>query len=498
MVMTVLQREIFSNRKRRLSLSVRLSLLLVLMAALPLSVVAISSESLARPALVAQSTMALETDARTRIQLIEAYFVERFMDMATLSNASSIQGFLAGKSALKTAALSELTTTLHRDSNYETGALLDLQGHPLLYYPVPPPASALYFLQPANRERLILSEKAGTSLVSFNTTTEEETITVYVPVITGTSKALGILCATLQLNFIWNIVNSEQGANGLGSYAFILDQNGVRIADTESGRLLSSIAPLPMKDRQLVSNETLYGKKIPVFADETLAQIQTSAHAPAIFQMVPYGQHQTFQVVRYPLQYVPWTYFVLSPLSTVTQVADQQVLTSGLIACFALLLAALVGLSVGWYLTGPILRSVAYLRNSSWSLNTLATRQKSVVSEQTWMVASSQLGLQEMQHQTEAIYLVALRLNEMLTSLTRTWDMIDAESAQQILEQITDSVRSIEHAVRRQKMMSKNLTMALRVITQVTEQLTSSAISVTDAAGQLEQVVDQLRLVVGK
>src|SRR5260221_13161370 len=155
--MLMLQMRVLSHRKWRLSLSIRTSLLLILTAVLPLTIVTISSETLARPALVAQSTSELETDAETHVELIEAYFIERLMDVATLTNYAPIQGFMAGNAALRTVALNGLITSLHRDANYETWSLFDLQGHLLLDYPDPPPTAELQFLQPGDKQHLIAS-----------------------------------------------------------------------------------------------------------------------------------------------------------------------------------------------------------------------------------------------------------------------------------------------------------------------------------------------------
>ena len=496
--MLMLQLRILSQREWRLSLSVRTSLLLILTAVLPLTIVTVSSEALARPTLIAQSTSQLETDAQTHVKLIEAYFIERLMDVATLTNYAPLQGFMAGNSALKAGALNGLITSLHRDANYETWSLFDLQGHLLLDYPAPPPAAELQFLQPGDKQRLIAAGRTTISPVFFDPMNGTAAILLYAPVITATSRPLGFLCAVFQLNYIWNTINSERGANGAGSYAFILDQNGVRIADTEPARLFSSITPFPPGDPQSRVREAYYGKTIPVLADSILAHIQQGAHPPTAFQMVPYGQNELFQVARYPLVHLPWTYFALSPLGAVTIVADQQLLTSSLIACLVLLLAALTGLGVGQRLTRPILYAVEYLRSNSRALSTLAEKQQGVVNEQTWMVDSSIVGLQEMQQQTEATYREAQQLREISTALMWHWNMMDVKVTQQALERIATGTHHIEQAVRSQKRISHDLAIALKVTTQVTEQLAAGAISATDAAKQLEQVVNQLRLVVGK
>lgn len=60
-----------SRRRRGLSLSVRVTGVLMLAALLPLLVVVASSELLTRPALIAQADRAMKTDAQTRVQLID-------------------------------------------------------------------------------------------------------------------------------------------------------------------------------------------------------------------------------------------------------------------------------------------------------------------------------------------------------------------------------------------------------------------------------------------
>ena len=185
-------------------------------------------------------------------------------------------------------------------------------------------------------------------------------------------------------------------------------------------------------------------------------------------------------------------------IETVTAVANQQLLITSLIALAVLVLAALLGLGVGRRITQPILRSVEYLRSNSQALNVLATKQQSAASEQTWVVDSSQVGLKSVQYYTGATTIAAHQLIEMSTQLAQRWDQLDAPTAKQALEHITTIAQYIEKAAHLQNNSNQKLATAIKVTTQVNEQLTSGATSATDAASQLEQVVKQLRQVVGK
>ena len=185
-------------------------------------------------------------------------------------------------------------------------------------------------------------------------------------------------------------------------------------------------------------------------------------------------------------------------IDAVTAVANQQLLITSLITLSVLVLAALLGLGVGQRITQPILRSVEHLRSNSQALNVLATRQQGAASEQTWVVDSSQVGLKSVQYYTDATTIAAHRLSEMSTQLAQRWDQLDEPTAKQALEHIATLARYIEKAAHLQNNSNQKLATAIKVTTQVNEQLTTSATSATDAASQLERVVQQLQQVVGR
>src|SRR5689334_9431962 len=88
-----------SRRRRQLSLAIRISLGLVLAAILPLLIMVGFSEYQSRPALIKQANTAMESDAKTRVQLIDTYLNERKLDSETLAQITSVQQFLAAPPA---------------------------------------------------------------------------------------------------------------------------------------------------------------------------------------------------------------------------------------------------------------------------------------------------------------------------------------------------------------------------------------------------------------
>ena len=502
------QSELNPRYRRGLSLSLRVSILLMVAAILPLLIAVAGSELFSRPALVTQANIAMKSDAQSRVQLIDTYLSERLLDAETLTQVPSVISFMATPPQLATQdqavhASYSLVAGTFRDKHYTTWALFDPQGHLRLYYPATTlPSPRGQYLVPPDEVLEVKSGKPFISPVYYNPKTQKASLDLLSPIFTPPPKPtyLGFIHATLNLDYIWNIVGGDLGANGNGSYAFILDQNKVRIADTVPSRRFTAIAPLPPQVQQSVTSQDQYGStgNVPVLADSTLVSMEQNNHPPETFQMIPGGQSGMFQVTQRALKVVPWTYFVLSPVSTVTAVADQQLFNTIKIAFVVLLLAACTGLIMGQFITRPILRSVERLRSNSEALKSLASTQQSAASEQTWVVDSSQVGLQSVQYYTNATSIGARRLAEMGQVLIQNWDYQNIESMRQVLSQMIQAARYIEKAAHYQTSSNQKLATAIKVTTQVNEQLANDSISTSDAASQLEQVVSELHKVVGR
>lgn len=504
------QQEFELRRRRRFSLSVRVSIGLVLAAILPLGITLLFSEMQTRPALTNQANTAMESDAKTRVQLIDTYIRERTLDALTLSQVPTVATFLAApyepKSPvyqdLATHALYALGAGMFRDKNYTSWQLFNAQGQPQLFYPLsnPPKPHGQFMVLPQYLQE-VSAGKLFVSSVYYAPGTQTASVDIYAPIIVPQPhQYLGFMRATLNMTYIWNIVKSDQGSNGDGSYAFILDENGVRIADTDPARLFKSVAPIPGNIQLIISQESRYGTidPVPTLNDSAFASALHTTTPMTTFQAQPAGQNEPYQVVQQATTTVPWKYYVLSPVNTVTAVANQQLLLTGIVALTMTILAAFVGLIFGRRITQPILNSVEYLRSNSRALTALATSQQDAASEQMWVVDSSQVGLQSVQYYADATKVAAHQLIKTGTELAQQWEHIDAYTARQALEHVVTAAQYIENATQYQSVSNQKLSTALKVATQVTEQLVSGTTSATDAATQLEQVVSQLRSVVGK
>lgn len=122
-----------------------------------------------------------------------------------------------------------------------------------------------------------------------------------------------------------------------------------------------------------------------------------------------------------------------------------------------------------------------------------------MATEQQWMIEASQMGVQSLQYYTSATTLASHRLHDVGGQLLQQEHFLDPKSrVTQNLKDITSTAAYIHHAAAHQVESSKSIETAMRVTTQVAAQLATGAHSATDASFQLEQVLEQLRNIVGR
>lgn len=493
------------QRRRRFSLSLRLSLLLLLAAVLPLVITVTSDDFLARSRLIDQGTQALQTDVQNKADLVNTYIRERRLDAETLANIETTRTFFNDIAAGR-----KPTDLLHaeialgagqfRDKNYSSWSYVDRKGHVRLstdqkemvpgavQIPAPELQAELQgheYLSP-----IFYDPQSGQGLMHFD-----------VPIATSAGQVLGFIRSTLRITNIWNIVANDKGANGAGSGAFILDENGVRIADTNTATRFTAVASLPDAVQNEIKAEARYGSNAPVPVD-ALPQVASALKNPAapnLFQAPAVaGDSTTYQFAEEKLTEVPWTYFVLSPLPTVTSVADTQIKLSALIAAIVATIAAVIGLLVGRSTARPVLASVAELRGTTTALNTLGAQEESAASEQLWMVDACRAGVENISYLANATNVAADHMIQTGNILGQQWAQLPPEEITRAVALITKLSLYIEEASRQQLDSTARLTTALKVTDQVSAQLASGAESANKYANQLERVVEQLQRLVGE
>jgi signal transduction histidine kinase len=369
----MIKQGLFHRLKHKISLTVLVSVLITLVAVIPVLVTITISQVLSRPQLISQSADAMAQDAHTHVQLLDAYLHNRLRDVQTVSDLYTLQQYAMGNTKWKDIAQRALMVGVQNDVNYDTWSLLDLHGRALIWYPMPPRMHGDVLIQPTTLENIRKSATAQISGVYYDPEVGNASIIIYVPVMGSTSSVVGVVRAEVSLNYIWDVVNSQ--TDNRGSYAFILDENGVRIAYNDpdgsalarSSGLFQAIDTLSPQQRQIIVSRDLYGnseRPVTVLHDPGLVAIQKDAHAPSRFEMVPAGQQEKFEVIKVQMSVVSWTYFALRPLKQIIGIADDQLHSTLLIAAIVLILAIVIGVATGRQITQPILHSIEQQRRA--------------------------------------------------------------------------------------------------------------------------------------
>jgi hypothetical protein len=497
-----------SLARRKFSLTIRVSAVLIFAVVIPLLITVIGSELILRPTLLSQAENEMGNDAQTHSQIIDSLLIARVQDVSFVGRFLAIQKFLAGDSNFTQQALNELTLGDHLDPNYSNWSLFDTQGNARLAYPTLPAPRGKYMVAPDIMKQLHGMNKTLISDVYFDNQTATAFIDIYTSIIAPNGTLLGFGRSTLKLDDIWTAVNNETNA-AQGSYAMILDGHGVRIAytnldntgTTQPKALFKPIAPISTELQLRIRNENLYGAASTgstILPDPELAKQQNNLQGPATFQFTPALQGEAFQAYRATSKVVPWTYLVLRPVNTITGAANQQDIYLFLLAAVVTLFAAIVGIAIGRSITQPIMSAVSSLLSSSQMLKTLASHEQVMATEQMWIVESSQNGLQSVKYYAEATSIAAHRLDNIGKELNQNLDTLNPQYMRQLLNEIQTAANYIAKATTHQERSSKSLTTAIQVTNQVTEQLAVNATSTTEAATQLEEVIERLRQIVGK
>ncbi|MGH2507720.1 MAG: cache domain-containing protein [Ktedonobacteraceae bacterium] len=498
--------QITSPDRKSLLLSVRLSLWLVGVAILPLLLALLISEVPSRTALINQASTSMITDAKVHAKLIDTYLANKEAIIGSLSNDPQVQAFFVAPKLFTSADRTLFVQdglSLERFLYPEISLVdfIDATGAPLLSYSSYNNTSHGTFPVPAGYLQRVLQGQQFFSGVYYDSKTRISSSMLYTPVFASStsSKVVGFVRDTLNLASLWNIVTGEKGANGSGSYAFLLDQNGVRIIDPDPHTLFTSIAPLSPQLQQQIQSQGLYGlaaQQVPVIADRMLQSIQSQNKPPTAFQDVPADQQTSFQVTWQRLTTVPWMYFTLTPVNTVEAVANQQLLILTLLAVLIIIPVAVIGWFVGRRISSPVLRSTNSLVKSSTALNQLAERGENAASQQVWIIDSSQVGLASVEYYTKASKKAIWRLND----LSKEWSRQkykNPQAVQQDRDVMNEIGEYLKKAIAYQDESNKNVSTAINVSNEVASQLVSGARATKEVAEELNHTIEQLRDVVG-
>lgn len=537
-----------SGRSRgRISLPVRLSLLILFAALVPVAAVVGITTFRAREALTQQGQDQLASDANSKAALVDSYVYERMQDGQALATLVTVAPFvlcetlpqppdaLGCSTQLNKLYLPSnqraLAVGLNRDCNYPVWSIFDGRGDPLLAFrqnqakgcsgdPEQMQTSDVSPVPASDLQAVMTLPSPSQSYVSpVYYDGKHAYIQLYAPIFFATPQGkgvIGFLRATLNLDYVVSIVGHEGAANGSGSEAFITDQDGIRIASSNAQELFTSVKPLSADALQAIESQKRFGTNTaPPVVDlpDVAASLSNGAEQQTFQSIASPSSALEYQFVRIKLDKlqldrtdasgsavaVPltWSYFVLSPTTTVTQIASDEVRYSLFIAGVIAILALLIGLFMGTRITKPVQRSVADLEGAAIRLHGLASQQQESSGEQHWVVDACQTGLESVRYLSDAMHQAARRVLEASNWFSDYWDRLTEEQVRRTVQHLQELAHYIDEAAKRQQASSDRLGKAITVTRQVSDQLVSGASAAAESANQLEEVVHDLHQVVG-
>ncbi|MFT3698794.1 MAG: PAS domain S-box protein [Kofleriaceae bacterium] len=167
------------------------------------------------------------------------------------------------------------------------------------------------------------------------------TIAYASPVRDDAGDVVGIIAFWVRAEALWKVARRANGLAGEGSYATIVDHDGVRIADTSHlTTLFRPVGPLPSEAVERLVGERRFGANTRALLgdvepfDAMVERLKTAGDTSVFEGNDHYGVARSFKTV-------PWTAFYVVPSATLEAPTDaitrRRMIVSGAIFAFALL-----------------------------------------------------------------------------------------------------------------------------------------------------------------
>ncbi len=219
---------------------------------------------------------------------------------------------------------------------------------------------------------------------SVSVTTNKPVIYFSAPIFDPAANILGIVRGRASLDRIWSIVEKDWGGAGPGTFGFLLDTYGIRLAHSSSAvsrdavsksLLFSAVAPISGETAMQLVSEKRFGNAATANAPvQALPEVAAALASP---ESKTFESSADLSPVRHyaslsKLTVKPWSYVVMAPLSVFTKAADDLTLH------YFLILVIVAGLtSIGvFFVSRRITQPIAYLTQAAdrISLGELDTR----------------------------------------------------------------------------------------------------------------------------
>ncbi len=259
---------------------------------------------------------------------VDQYLADKREDIIAASQLPELANFLANRTDVlnQQAALRALRALANR-TDYESIAIVDPSGKIVLSSVEADINTDVsfrpYFIEPMKGTASFISDP------SVSVITNRPAIFFSAPIRDVSNKAIGVVRSRLALSGIWGLVERDKDVAGKGSYGMLLDENGIRLANSLSlGRreemqnsplLYTAVAPVAPEEEKAIVSEKRFGTatatKVQVVAIPEVANALVSPGLKTFETSSDSNAERNFAAIA-SLSSKPWRYVIMSPFSS--------------------------------------------------------------------------------------------------------------------------------------------------------------------------------------
>lgn len=345
----------------------KLTWLLLLLSVVPSALLGAWSFNVFRNVVTEQATENLYNRSIATAQSIDQYLRDRREDVITLSRMAEIIDFATNPSAglPRANAIQALRATAAR-TDYEAAAIIGMDGKIILSSTESDVGLDVSF-------RPFFSEaRKGTTYISDPSVwavTGRPAIFFSAPILGQNNQVVGVAAIRLSLDGIWSLVERDKDVAGRGSYGLLLDENGIRIANSLSlGRrsemegsfqIFTAVARLAPEVEKALIDERRFG---PVAATGVrvvpIPELANALVTPGIrtFETSSDVNPERHLAAITNLSNKPWRYVIMSPFSSFFGEIEFWATINRLVIGLLVLAVILISFIVARTFTAPINR----------------------------------------------------------------------------------------------------------------------------------------------
>ena len=336
----------------------------------PVALVSVVSVQSTRQDLTSLGVTNIQQRSTSTAGAIDAYLQSRLGDIVLVGKLPDIVrlGQNLKDPGAKAAARVALSAAAARSPEYESVAVVDPDGTIIAASIPTDEGTSVKF-----REYFTTAFK-GTPYISdpsYSVITNKPALFFSSPVKDG-DKVLAVVRTRVNLAAIWDVVEGDLGAVGVGAHGFLVDDYGIRLAVSETkghrdlaeALIYKPIAPIDSETVTKLVADKRFGQKTPeqlvidplpslkTELDKLPKGISTSAQ----FSFATAAGEQRGVVTR--LTAKPWAYTLAVPIATYTKAADDATLNAMSMVIVGLLLSLVIGVLLTRSLVRPLRRLV--------------------------------------------------------------------------------------------------------------------------------------------